>query len=232
MTWEEIYQRALRQTHTDTVDYTNEDANSDMDLRYQELIDAVVSVSKSDYFWDRWVTDTVVNQSEYVAEKLGISPDDLDIKKINKVFIKYNSSQVDFTPVEYRTPTSLVEHPDYYKTNQSTSDPFFYIQDTSIFLYPSPAEAITGALELFVIHKPAAIDTTTSEANIELPYQFHKLISDWLRIDVFLSQGKINEAQSAQAVYDAGIRSMVSIMKERYWQAIKKNFKNNLNEYR
>tara|TARA_R110002153_G_scaffold262204_3_gene422965 strand:- start:1423 stop:1557 length:135 start_codon:yes stop_codon:yes gene_type:complete len=43
----------LRQTHTDTIDYTNADADADIDVRYQELIDAVVSGSKADYFWDR-----------------------------------------------------------------------------------------------------------------------------------------------------------------------------------
>lgn len=232
MTWEEIYQRVLRQTHTDTIDYTNADADADIDVRYQELIDAVVSGSKADYFWDRWLTNTVINQSEYLAEKLWIAPDDLDIKRINKVFIKYTATQTDFTPVEYINPTSLTKHPDSYKTSQSTTNPFFYIQDNSIFIYPAPTVAIVGALELFVIHKPSAITTATTEANIELPAQFHKLIADWLRIDVFLSQGKENEAQLAQSIYEKGIRRMVSIMKERYWQAIQKTFKNNLNWFR
>ena len=232
MNWTQIYNRALRQAHTDSDDYTTDDANIDMDLRYQELVDEIVSVTKWDYFWDKWETDTVEDQSEYVAEKLGIAPDDLDIKKINKVFIKYSTNDTIWTRVRYQNPWALIEHPDYYKTQQPISDPFFYIQDTSIFIYPAPGEVVTDWLELFVIHKPAEITTSSVESDIEIPTQFHKLISDWLRIDIYLSQGLENEAQAAQAKYDTWIRAMVSIMKERYWQPVKRTFVNNLNEYR
>ena len=86
--------------------------------------------------------DTVVGQSEYLAEKLGITPDDLDIKKISKVFVKYTSDQEYPTQLEYVTPTALTQHPDYYKENQPRSSAFFYIQDTSIFIYPAPTEVI------------------------------------------------------------------------------------------
>ena len=224
MNWTQIYNRALSQTHTNAVDYTTTEADIDIDIRYQELIDEVVSVSKWDYFWDTWVTNTVIWQSEYVAEKLGISPNDLDIKKINKVWIKYTSTQSKFTRAVYQNPWVLEEHPDYYSVNQPTVEPFFYIQDNSIFLFPAPTEVVTWGLELFVIHKPVAITTATAEDIIELPVQFHKLISDWLRIDIFLWQGKENEAQAAQARYDSWIRDMVAVMKQRYNQPkIKQN---------
>ena len=232
MNWTQIYNRALRQTHTNAVDYNTTQADDDIDLRYQEIVDEIVSVTKWDYFWDKWVTNTVVWQSEYVAEKLGISPDDLDIKKINKVFVKYKSTQEDFTKVLYQNPWALPEHPNYYKDNQSTAEPFFYIQDTSIFLYPAPTEVIVWGLELFVTHKPVAITTSSAENVIEIPTQFHKLISDWLRIDIFLSQGKENEAQLAQQKYDTWLRDMVAIMKQRYNATIIKSFVNNLNPYR
>ena len=162
------------------------------------------------------ITSTVVNQSEYVAEKLGLAPNDLDIKKINKVFIKYNDSQEFLTRVRYQNPWALDKHPDYYKTHQSKIDPFFYIQDNSIFIYPAPDAAIANWLELYVIHKPKAITTDSTEDEIELPTQFHKLLSDWLRIDIYLSKGLENEANAAQARYNAWIRNMISIMKERY----------------
>jgi len=232
MNWTQIYNRALRQTHTDTVDYPTTDADADIDLRYQELVDEIVSVTKWDYFWDKWETDTVVDQSEYVAEKLGIAPDDLDIKKVNKVFIKYSENDTIWTRVRYQNPWALAKHPDYYAVNQVATDPFFYIQDTSIFIFPAPTEVITDWLELFVIHKPAEITTDSTEADIEIPTQFHKLISDWLRIDIYLSQWLENEAQIAQARYDTWIRAMIMIMKERYNQPIKRTFVNNLNSYR
>lgn len=232
MNWLQIYNRALKQTHTDSTDYTSDLADEDMELRNQELVDEIVSVTKWDYFWDSWLSDTVVWQSEYLAEKLGISPDDLDIKKINKVFIKYTEDQEYPTLATYQNPWSLLEHPDYYKTNQSTSEPFFYIQDNSFFIYPAPTEVISSWVEIYVIHKPKAIDTASAETDIEIPTQFHKLLSDWLRVDIFLSQGKENEAQLAQQRYDRGIRDMVKFMKERYNQPIARTFKDNLNQYR
>lgn len=222
MNWTQIYNRALRQTHTNAADYSSTTADDDIDLRYQELVDEIVSVTKWDYFWDKWVTDTVIWQSEMVSEKLGIAPDDLDIKKINKVWIKYTSTQSEFTRVRYQNPWVLDKHPDYYKTNQPTIDPFFYIQDNSVFFFPAPTEVVTWGFELFVIHKPAEITTASTEVDIEIPTQFHKLISDWLRIDIYLWQGKENEAQAAQQRYDNGISDMIAVMKQRYNQPIVK----------
>ena len=222
MDWTQIYNRALTQTHTNSADYSTTEADIDIDLRYQEIIDEIVSVTKWDYFWDIWKTNTVIWQSEYLAEKLGIAPDDLDIKKINKVFIKYSSTDENYKRATYQNPWVLEEHPDYYKEKASKTEPFFYIQDNSFFVYPAPTEAVTWGIEIFVIHKPAAITTSTTESNIEIPTQFHKLISDGLRIDIFLSQGKENEAQLAQQRYDNWITSMIEVMKQRYNQPIKK----------
>lgn len=222
MNWLQIYTRALSQTHTDSSDYTSNLADIDIELRNQELVDEIVNITKWDYFWDSWLSDTVIWQSEYLAEKLWISPDDLDIKKINKVFIKYTDSQTYPTLATYQNPGSLSEHPDYYKTSQPASAPFFYIQDNSFFIYPAPTEVVSSWLEIYVIHKPKAISTTSTEAEIEIPTQFHKLLSDWLRIDIFLSQGKENEAQLAQQKYDRWVADMVKFMRARYNQPIKK----------
>ena len=224
MNWTQIYNRALRQTHTDSDDYTTSDADVDLDLRFQELVDEIVSVTKWDYYWDKWETDTVIDQSEYVAEKLGISPNDLDMKKINKVFIKYDASDEFPTQAKYQNPWVLTEHTDYYKTNQSKANPFFYIQDNSIFLYPAPDAVVENWVELFVIHKPADITTSSAENDIELPTQFHKLLSDWLRIDIYLSQWLENEAQAAQTKYDSWIKDMVAFMKARYNQPKDKQY--------
>lgn len=231
MNWQQIIDRSLRLTHTNVADYPIAQSNEDLNLVYQDLIDRIVVVSKWDYFWDIWTTNTVVWQSEYLAEKLGIAPDDLDIKKINKVFIKYSASDNYYTRALYQNPWVLDKHPDYYKDKHSKSNPFFYIQDESFFIYPAPTEAVTWGIEIFVIHKPADIDNTTTEDNIEIPAQFHKLISDGLKMYIYQSQGKINEAQIAEQAYEAGITKMTSFIKQRYNQPLKKK-KTNLDSYR
>ncbi len=222
MDWTQIYNRALRLSNTNANDYTTAQASEDMNIRYQDMVDRIVSITKGDYFWDLGKTDTVVWQSEYVAEKLWISPDDLDIKKVNKVFIKYSSTDEYFTRVEYVSPNTLEQHPDYYKDNQQERNPFFYIQDTSVFIYPAPTEVVTWGIELFVIHKPEAIDTDSTEDDIEISAQFHSIIVLWLVAEIFYSQGKINEANDADAKYEEWIQGMVSFLKARYNQPKKK----------
>lgn len=218
----QLISRSLRLTHTNVADYLDTQSLEDLNLVYQDLVDRIVSVTKGDYFWDIGKATTVINQSEYVAEKLWLSPDDLDIKKINKVFIKYTADQEYFTLAEYRNPTTLDKHPDWYKANQPESLPFFYIQDTSIFIYPAPQVAITGGLEMYVIHKPADLTLTSTEADIEIPAQFHRIIADGLAWYIYLSQGKLNEAQVQKQIYENGIAEMVAFMKQRYNQPQKK----------
>jgi len=231
MNAQQIIDRALRLTHTNVNDYKPEQSIEDLNLVYQDMVDEIVVVTKGDYFWDTWSTKTVVNQSEYVAEKLWIAPDDLDIKKINKVFVKYDSNDEYKTQLKYRNPWVLDKHPDYYKVNQPRSDAFFYIQDESIFIYPTITESIGSDdpwytweqwLELFCIHKPADLTTSSTEDDIEIPTQFHKVIADWLKTAIYQSQGKLNEAQVAEQDYQRWIQNMVSFMKQRYNQPRRK----------
>lgn len=224
MNWTQIYNRGLKFAHTNALDYSTTLASEDMELRHQDLVDRIVSVTKGDYFWDLWQTNTVVNQSEYGADKLGISPDDLDIKKINKVFVKYKSTDAFPARLSYVSPNTLEYHPDWYKVNQTKENAFFYILDESIFIFPAPTEAIVWALELFVIHKPAAIDTDTTEDNIEIPSQFHRLISLGLAADILYSQWDMNWGQLMESKYEQWIQDMISFMKARYNQPKKRTF--------
>lgn len=231
MNWQQIIDRALRMSHTNSSNYTITQSVEDLNLVYQDVVDRIVSVTKEDKFWDIWVTNTVIWQSEYEAKRLWIEPDDLDIKKINKVFIKYSENDEFHTLAEYVSPTILDKHPDYYKTKQSKTEPFFYIQDESFFIYPAPTEVVTGWIEIFVIHKPADIDESTTEDNIEVPEQFHKVIADGLKMYIYQSQGKLNEAQVAEQDYEKWIANMVAFLKQRYNQKRRKT-QSNLNTYR
>lgn len=227
----DILNRSRRLSYTDIDSYTNDTWIEDLNLVYQDMVDSIVAVSKWDYFWDTGKTDTVIWQSEYTADKLWVNPDALDIKKINKVFIKYTADQEYLTQVRYQNPWVLENHPDYYKENQPESDPFFYIQDNSIFVYPAATSIISNWLEMFVIHKPAKLDILSTEDDIELPSQFHKTLSDWLMQYIYMSQGKINEAMSAEQRYNQWVDEMVKVIKQRYNQPVKKTV-SNLNQYR
>lgn len=215
-----IVNRGLRLTHTNTLDYNDTQAMEDVNLVYQELVDAIENEVDEYFFWDIWLTSTVVDQSEYVVEKLGVSPDDLDIRKINKFLIKYSSSDTFYTLARFLNPQSLTHDTEWYKVNQPASDPFWYIQDNSIFIYPAPSSVVTDWIKLECVHAPADLTITSTEADIEIPVQFHKVISTGLKNYIYQSQGKLNEQQVAIQDFDNEKEKMVSYLKERYDEAV------------
>lgn len=232
MNAETIIDDALLRTHTDSDDYNPlVEWIRHLNLVYGKVVDKITEVTKWDYFWDLWVSDTVIWQSEYEADKLWIDPDALDIKKINKVFIKYKSTDTYPTKVRYQNPGILDYHPNYYKDNQSKSDPFFYIQDKSIFIYPAPTEALVEWLEIYVIHSPADLLITSTEDEIEIPRQFHEVLVLGLMIYIYHTQGKINEANALEWKYKSELNDMVAFMKQRYNQPMRKTL-SSLTEFR
>jgi len=213
-----IIDRALRLTHTNSTDYTSTQSVEDLNLVYQEVVDTIVNEVDEDYFWDIAESNTVVWQSEYLAETIWIAPDDLDIKKVNKVYIKYSASDTYYTKANFLNPWSLDKDTDWYKDNHSKSNPFFYIQDTSLFIYPAPTEAVTNWLKLYVIHTPADLTATSTESEIEIPYQFHKVIATGMKQYIYASQWKINEKNDAINEFEIEKERMVFNIQERYNQ--------------
>lgn len=216
----QIIDKALFDTHTNWNDYPDTQAIIAANYRYWDLIDMVVNEVKERFFWDIWLTDTVVDESEYLAEKLGIAPDDLDIKKIDGLYVKYKNSDTYYTKLKYRDESSLTMDKDWYKDNTSQQDAFFYIADNSYFIYPTPKEVVTNWIRLEVIHAPADLTVDTVESDIELERQFHYIISLWLEIDIYKSQWKLNEANLAEQKYDKEADKMISKLKDRYDEPI------------
>lgn len=226
-----IIDDARTRSHTDSDDYADALAVRHLNLIYERMVDEIVVITKWDYFWDKWTANTVIGQSEYLATKLWIAPNDLDIKKINKVFIKYDSADTYYTRARYQPPHVLEYHPEYYEDNQSEADPFFYIQDNSIFIYPAPTAVVTAWIEIFCIHTPAELTISSTEADIEIPKQFHDAMVWGLMSYIYNTQWKLNEASYAEQRFEAKLNSMAQFMKQRYNQPVNRTF-SNLNSYR
>ena len=220
MNTRQIKDKALFDTHTNDNNYPDAQALLTMNIRYADLVDLIVNYVKERFFWDIWETDTIIWQSEYLAESLGVSPDDLDIKKIDWLYVRYKSTDQYMKKLTYRDEASLTMDKAYYEENTSESDAFFYIADDSYFIYPTPSEAVTNWIKLEVIHAPADLTMDSVESDIELERQFHYIISLWLEIDIYKSQGKLNESSLAQQNYDREAQKMVSKLKDRYDEPI------------
>ena len=216
----QIVNRGLRLTHTNTLNYDDVQAMEDVNLVYQELVDSIENEVDEYFFWDLWLTDTIVDQSEYVVEKLGIAPDDLDIRKINKFLIKYSSNDTFYTLARFLNPQSLTRDTEWYKVNQPASDPFWYIQDNSIFIYPAPSNVVASWIKLECIHAPADLTISSTQDDIEIPKLLHKVIATWIKHFIYQSQGKLNEQQVAIQDFENEKEKMVSFLKERYDEAV------------
>lgn len=216
MNTQQIVDRARRLTHTNANNYVDSDAVEDLNLVYQEIIDSIVTEVDEDYFWDIWNFNTVAWQSEYNISEIWVAPNELDIKKINKVFVKYDTNVTLLTQARFLNPSSLQFVEEFYETNQPSSDPFFYFKDKSVFIYPAPSTSITEWGRLNLIHVPAELTISSTEDDVEIPFQYHKIISLWMRAMIFDGQWKTAESQNAEVKYKKWIDDMVTFLKDRY----------------
>lgn len=214
MNWQQIIDFWLNQTHTNTSNVSAANQELYLNLAYIDTIDELIKL-KVAFLFDEWVTSTVIWQNEYLIEKLWVSPDALNIKTIRNIYIKYSSTDTYHTPADRVNPNVLEYHPDWYADNQPKSEPFFYIADNSFFIFPKPTEAVTGGIEIFVIHDAPAIDSTTTQDNIEVPLSYHKAISYKMREYILDSQGKTNEAEVAAAKWQKEITKVNGVTKPR-----------------
>lgn len=211
----EIVAKARRRGNIDANDYPDADAIIDLNDAYEDFCGDIVTYIQEDYFWSPWVADTVTDQVEYLIEKIGTAPNDLNIIEIKKVFIKYNASDTYYTKCERVNPSSLEFDLDYYANEQSPATPFYYVQDNSIFVYPKPATGIVGGLKMNVIYQPKELLITDWEDDIKVPTRFHDLFAIYLKARIFEQQEKISEAQAADQEYETKKKQYIKQMSDR-----------------
>ena len=79
----------------------------------------------------------------------------------------------------------------------STSEPFFDLHESSIFLFPIPQSNITNGLKLWHIMRPQDISLTT--VSPLLPKEHHIWICDLMTLDVEVSRGRKSPIEAQQA---------------------------------
>lgn len=128
-------------TNSNTLSYIDADALNDMNLGYREMINAI-SARVQDFFWTWWTTNAVISQSEYVIEQFTFSDASLhDVLSIDGVSVQYTTDW-DFYKLKKWDFSGLDFDPTLYDT--WWGEPFYYVRDNSIFIFPSPTIAVTG----------------------------------------------------------------------------------------
>jgi len=219
----EIINKALLDTHTDSGNYDPTTVWLEaLNIVRDEVINDIVSLVKEDFYWDEVKATSIIWESEYNIEQIQWTPA-LDIKKINKLFVKYDEDSEYYTRSTYQNPSTLSKDLDYYSDNQSTAIPFFYFQDNSIFLYPAFKKEITDWVKMNVIYNPAELTNTSTETNIEIQKDKHYILVIGMWEHIYRSQGKINEADNARVRFREERTNFVTELKARYNQKVKRN---------
>jgi len=211
----QIIAKARRQAHTNATSYTDADAIIDLNDVYQDIIWDIVTYIDEDYFWDKSTVTPPIWQSEYPILEIWVWANAKKILQVNKVFIKYSATDAYYTKVTRVNPTQLTKDTQYYADNQNPANPFYYIEDDSLFIFPTPTQTVTNWLEIFVITEPPALDINSLEADIILPKRFHDLIAIWLKQYIFGQFKQLNEKNDAYNEYISKKKLMLKQMRNR-----------------
>lgn len=215
-----IIDKALTDTHTNSTNYDPatlwlEALNIVSDYINNEIVQSV----REDYFWDYQRVVSVVWQSEYVIKTWQVNWDwtstTVNIKKVNKLFVKYDATDTYYTRAEYINPDTLEKDVEYYEATQSKTTPFFYIQDRSVFLYPAPDAIVANGLKMNAIYTPPAIAFASPETWLPLQPDKHYIYSLGIEWQIYKSQGKLNEANSAKQIFEQELIKVMKYMKSR-----------------
>ena len=217
----DIIAKALLDTSTDSDNYDPATVGIEaLNIVSDEVNNEVVQVVKEDYFWDRLKVDTIDLQNEYNITTAWITWDwvastSVNVKKVNKIFIKYATTDTYYTRLTYQNPDTLEKDLEYYADNQSKTAPFYYIQDRSIFIYPAPTPWITQWLKMNAIYTPPAIALASPETWLPLQPDKHYIYALWLAEHIYKSQGKLQEANNARTLFKQELISLMTYLKSR-----------------
>ena len=202
MTPQELLALLKTRTHTDLSD---SDAYTYLNISQKQVWNDIVDLDKN-YWWDGWTTNLIADRSEYFLKEADNTETEQRDKwwqlKIERVFVKYPDCD-DYVECDIKDFDNLKKPLEYYKTNQSESDPFVILADNSIFLYPQADEDVSSGILLEGTRKPYNWDaTTTSEDDVLIPNLAQELVVLRARPYVYEAQQLWNEKANAEQDYE------------------------------
>jgi len=205
------------QTGTDTVNMPTATLMPYVNMGFHDLEGRIVALINEHYFYGALTIDTIANTEKY-AFPLGWSganiawsrTPNVEIKKLIEVGIKYSSDAGKYTKVTQSDQSTAEEFIDTYKTLQDQSNPVFLIQDKALRVYPAPTAIVTAWIKIEAIKKLIDLTSTTIEADIGIPREYHDMIILATRPRVFRHRQMTNKATEAQNEYEQARSMMLS----------------------
>lgn len=197
--------------HATTTSYPDTVGIKHYNRSYKKVI-AKMRLTDNEYFYEQGKATTVVNQVEYNITEIN-SPiyGTVDINRIKRVFIKYSADQTYYTPCDEVSPDKLPYWKDYYAVHQPKTDPIYYIQDNSVWVFPTSTEAVTEGFFIEAIIQPPALLTTDTADKVQVPERINEIIEDGMVSFAMEYLGKpLNEAVAQENLFDKRLKDAIN----------------------
>ena len=219
MTIQDLLEEAYEDTNTSTANYPYTKGLKKLNEIYSEMYRMIVT-TQEDYFWTYWNTDLQEWAREYKVEREWTSYEDPDtwdtvyvpwIEKVKKVVIRTNVGWTD--EVSYELPElSDLEEACGYK--------WWKLKDNHIFLNWTPEKDIENWLEIQWIQNINPVEATDNIEDAIFPWhsdlkQFHKVLMDWLRAELWEHKQDFEKSDRAKARYEEWLEKMKRYISQR-----------------
>lgn len=197
--------------HATTTSYPDTVGIKHYNRSYKKVL-AKMRLTDNEYFYEKWFSNTVIDQVEYTIEQI-VSPAywTVDINRIKRVFIKYTADQTYYTPAREVSPAMLDYGKDYYAVHQPKTDPIYYIQDNSVWVFPTSTEVVTNGFFIEAIIQPPALLTTDTADKVQVPERINEIIEDWMVSFAMEYIGKpLNDCVAQEKLFDKRLRDAVN----------------------
>lgn len=210
MNVEWILNKSRRLAYTNIWQYPNVEWLEDLNEIYQDLVTTITQEVNENYFYDIFKGDLVVWQNEYTfrTPTAGV----VWMNKLKALYIKYDT---DYKKARQISESTMEMTPEWYEINQSPENPLFRIADNSVFIYPTPTEAVVWGIKLSATTMPKDLLINDDESAIKLHRQYHNVLVWGILPYIFQSKGMINEKNDALATYERLKRDLVRKLTDR-----------------
>lgn len=207
MTPAQIVSLARDFTSKTTSNVTAAQAYLALNMVYKRMHSLFTSVDKN-YWWQRYSFNIVANQFEYTINDIDDVTPDWGQFKIERIWVKYASTDTLFTPIRREQRDNLSEMYDYYAANQPSSDPFYIVTDKSWMLFPTPTASVTAWWILETIRKPYTLTSSMAESDIIIDPYYHEYMAKWMMEYFYEFCKEIELAANARNMFEQDLQTI------------------------
>ena len=173
---------------------------TDLNTVYKDVFSRLATKNKK-YARQTYKTTPIVGQNEYqIPERDTIQT---GLKRLLQVSIVYETGQdpINCEIVDSSKPIDSL-YLDYEK-------PYVIERDGSIFLYPTPTQAVTNWLVVEWQYVPLDLESTTESSQIKLEDEYHYILLYGLNMWNWWDKQLLDKEQLARQSYELAIAKMV-----------------------